>query len=357
MKRNLLFAALVSAMVGLPAASSYALDPGCAPEVMDLLTNQADAVRARNRAYEREIINRPESTLYLTCFDQSLAYSARLGYIFSDNVSPNPPPANTVVFTAALDYPDWGAQHPLVIDLRNVLSKPLDNELANNFLPPWTPPNALSQLVTSINPILNAIKNFQTNEPASPTASPKDYVDLVKQIDDLVTSFPTIAWDDLPAAMDKYNQLITDLNNLITAIDNNRKAKLQPLLTQLQNAVKAVNLNTCTNIDDAWNDPHNIAPTSKFYPPEGKYYPLTPYLTLDEVLNAPTSPPAQATPEFVKELQNATDSQLLNNALGDLTGPLSQPGQSDIWPIAPRFPATALTTDIISQMCAQPPCQ
>ncbi len=101
MKRFFLFALLISALIGLPVTASYGqavLDPGCSPDVFTLLGHQADAVRARNRAYEREILNRQQSTLYLTCFDQALVLSSRLGYIFSDNVPADPPPENTIVF-------------------------------------------------------------------------------------------------------------------------------------------------------------------------------------------------------------------------------------------------------------------
>ena len=83
MKRILLFSLLVFSALGLSATASYAgltqpeMDPGCDVKVMNLLVDQSNAIRARQRAYEREIFNREPSTLFLTCYDQALQAEAK----------------------------------------------------------------------------------------------------------------------------------------------------------------------------------------------------------------------------------------------------------------------------------------
>ena len=394
MKRIFLFVLLISAVLGLPVTAGYAqqaLDPGCSQEMMNVLQDQADAVRARNRAYEREILNREPSTLYLTCFDQAMVLSSRLGYIFSDNVPANPPPANTVVFTdgpngtvppgagaapGTLAFPGWGARHLLALDLDTVVSPELDNELTNNFLPPWTQANnQLTQLVTTLQPIITQIINFQTGADANNETL---YIALVMKIDALVNSFPTLALPALPAAEAKYTADIALLNALITTIESLRQTNMGKYLASLKEAVFDPTM-PCTNMDDLWNGAKNFADpnTTDFIPPEGNYYPLSPYFTLADLLNnggqaaqpffvlapglvlpqkspvaAQVPPPNNATLDFYQELK--TDSPILNQALSDLSTqgapPFAAPGNSTLWPLPPVFTPGSNALAIIKQM-------
>lgn len=358
MKRIILFTMLVYAVCGLSVTASYAqltqaqMDPGCNVDVMNLLVDQANAIRVRDRAYEREILNREESTLYLTCFDQALALSARLGYIFSDNINPDPPPANTVAFTDPIAYPDWGATHSLAVDMDTVISPELDGYLGNkvpapanfNFLPPWTTPNALTQLVNTITPLLNNIKNFQAGQDKTNVDA---YIAMVKQIEALVNSFPNIAWDKLGDAETQYGDLIKQLADLITKVDTDRKANMGNWLGQIQKAITQTTTMDCTKMDDMW-DTYNA--NSQFYPPEGTtYYPMTPYYSLMDFLNVPASPPA--TQDFVQQLGFGNNPAILKQALNDLTkGPLAGPGNSAIWPGLPVIVPGATALDIIQKM-------
>ncbi|MBU6476016.1 MAG: hypothetical protein KGQ70_08625, partial [Alphaproteobacteria bacterium] len=68
MKKLRLFILVMFAVTGLSgyaaaqsSSSSSNLDPGCDPEMMTILTDQANAVRARDKAYEMEIISREPS--------------------------------------------------------------------------------------------------------------------------------------------------------------------------------------------------------------------------------------------------------------------------------------------------------
>jgi hypothetical protein len=344
MKKILLIAALASAVLGLSATASHALEPGCSDQFMPLLQHQADAMRARNRAYEREIINREESTLYLTCFDQAMALSARLGYIFSDNVPADPPPANTFVFTAPLAFPDWGAQQLLALDLNDVITPVLDNEMLN-FLPPWVTPNSLTVLANQLKPTIAAIKAFQTNE-AVAGGLLDQYIKLVKQIDKLVGTFVSVSSAKLPGLMNQYLALTKQLDTLVKNIIKARDNALTPLLAKLKSTVFAANMN-CTRLDDLWNKDNHT--TSEYYPPEGAYFPMTPYYSLKDFL---TPNPPGATPVFLSELATATDAPILQTALGDLTNLLDAPGQlpQNLWPLPPTITPGMSTLQIIQQM-------
>ncbi len=347
MKKILFLSLLASAVLGLSATAGYALEPGCSPDFMPLLQHQADAIRARDRAYEREIINRQESTMYLTCFDQALVLSARLGYIFSDNVQADPPPANTFVFTAPLAYPDWGAQEMLAIDLDTVVSPVLDNEMLN-FLPPWVVPNSLTLLANSLKPTIALIKAFQDGEApilGVPTvANTTTYLGLVLTIDRLIGTFAGAAASALPGKMAQYLALVKQLDIMVNNIEKNRNRVLSPLLAKLKTTVFAANMN-CTRMDDLWNKDNHT--TSEFYPPEGDYFTMTPYYSLEDFL---TPNPPGATPVFLYELATATDNPVLSTALADLTTMLAAPGPLATWPPTPVIPATATTKDIIGQM-------
>jgi len=379
MKKIALFLATVCASVSLAAVSVQAaplsqdkMDPGCSVDVMKLLINQANAVRSRNRAYAREILNRQESTLYLTCFDQAMVLSAKLGFMFSDNVIGNPPPANTVVFTEALAYPDWGATHQLAVDIDKVVSPFLDDFLQNNFLPPWSNANnRISALADNIKTWLDEIKQFQDDEKNGPPPNlVAQYLKRVKDIEDLVNSFPNMAWDELPDGLQQYNDLIDGLEQLIQDIRDQRQngnsehpLGVGELLDRIKNAIMNTQMN-CTRLDDIWNK-RNAA--SQFYPPEGQdYYPLTPYFTMEELLNwsntatpftwnatltLPCPPTGPATDEWCAEFATTTqDRNVLQQALDDLMGPLSKPGQSPIWPDPPIIWPGATEEDIINLM-------
>ena len=394
MKRAFLFTLLVSTVLCLSAVACYAapppLDAGCDPAVMTLLQDQADAVRARNRAYEREIIDREQSTLYLTCFDQAMVLSSRLGYIFSDVIPgvdaahPAPPPANVIAFTAGAGgtvppgappgsgtvlYPDWGAQRTLAGDLNSVISPVLNGELSApvaapamfNFLPPLPNPNALETLNAALAGFINSINIFQTGVDATdPVASESTYIALVSQIDTLVQGLPSALWTDLPADNTLYDTLTAKLTDMIKTIVDRRNAQMGTWLAGIKNAIMTANFNPpCTRLDDMWdNYTQAQAQSAGFFPSEGTlYFPLTPYYTLAEILAVPANQPYAAPANFfTRELQQTTDSAILAQALADLSGPLSQPQAGPpwpagtVWPAPPQFAPTDVALDIIKQM-------
>jgi len=377
----------MSVAVGLPVTAVYAqtTEPGCNPQMWGYLEDQANATRARNKAYEREILNRQQSTLYLTCFDQAMALSAKLGVIFSDNITPAPPPANTTVFPGVV-YPDWGAAQPtLAIDLNNVVNPVFDNWLIGgppavpapalfNFLPQWleqTPvqlTNQLTVLATAEEAIIASIAAFQVTDAANVAAT---YTSLVSTINTFVQGLPIVPIQNLPPDVTQYQVYTTQLSLAVTSIEGSRTAGMTSLLASLASTVAAFPY-TCTRTDDLWQqlDPaYDVTKPGVFYPPAGMntsgspiYYPFSPYYSLMDFLGASGTPPSQATtqtpqwqstgtPDFIQEMENTTDNAALNQALKDLTGPFwMSSGSNAIWPAPPNFSSVFLAQDIINQM-------
>lgn len=355
-RRPLFFALLLLALTGLPVTAVHALDPGCSPDVMKLLQSQADAIRARNRAYAMETLQRDNSTLYLTCFDQTMALGSRLGLIFSDRAPADARPANTVVWTGDILYPDWGLKHLLAVDLNTVVTPALDNQL-KNFNPDPVVPNVLTNLVkNTLQPFLDQIQVFLEAEKQSPVVPPAtisvtEVIEAYKYIESVVNSYPSVTFAELPEKLLQYTGagVAFGVYGPENVALKSRQPYLQPILDKIKDALLNTKYSACTRLDDLWNDPGDKVTTTHYYPPEGKYYALSPYFSLQEILDVPASPPATA--EFVKELNNATDSAILSQALADLTGPLSKPGNGNpVWPAAPTIPAIYGTKDVIEAM-------
>src|SRR5690349_5277663 len=91
MKKQFFMALWVFAAVALSGVAFAETAPSsCSPEVRKMQENNANAARARDAADAHEIIKQPDSTLALTCFDQSIAATSQLGTIFSDKPNPTP---------------------------------------------------------------------------------------------------------------------------------------------------------------------------------------------------------------------------------------------------------------------------
>ncbi|MFH1157966.1 MAG: hypothetical protein V1721_03665, partial [Pseudomonadota bacterium] len=72
MRRAFFPALLVFLLLGLPVTAARAqLAPGCNQQIMDIQMRHSDAVRTRDKAYERQILKHSDPTEGLTCFDQA----------------------------------------------------------------------------------------------------------------------------------------------------------------------------------------------------------------------------------------------------------------------------------------------
>jgi hypothetical protein len=374
MKRIFLFGLLMIFSIGLPVATVQAqqLDPGCSSEMWGYMKDQADLIRSRNKAYEREILHRQQSTLYLTCFDQSMAVSAKLGLIFSDQINPAPPPANTTVFPN-LTYADWGASLPtMAMNLDTIFDTnppaefnnyliggppPIASPARFNFLPEWHEnDNQLTLVAQAQQLILTQIMGWLAGD----QAQAQSYTAAVTAINQFINALPTTPLQGLPQENIAYTTvLIPGLQQLVTTITTARGSIGGPLIAALAGAVTDFQ-DTCTRADDLWDKvdpaygpvyPDPATEPGVFYPPEGQYYTFTPYYTLKDLLsrNQQLQEPwhnAPDTVDFTQELSNATDSAALKQALQDVGDetvqnmqnakePLGKIGNSPLWPQVP----------------------
>lgn len=387
-KRLISLSFFCALFAGLPVSVVYAEtepDPGCSPEMMTVLQHQADAIRARNHAYTIETLNRDNSTLYLTCFDQAVAYSARIGQMFSDRMRLDPLPADTVVWREPqdssgggggprpLDYPDWGLQHSLILDLNKVV-RPIMDEIAGNFRPQPEGLSNTQKLAKAVKEKIDEVKRFQDRESArnaNPPSPQTVYNQLIRRIDDLVTGFPDTPWPELPGRMNQYDALMQAAGAVVAAIVRSRRDVLIPIFygpnwqfgqaptgginglitgvipTNPDSRLAAeIDLDNCHRLDVLWSgeasgnsDPVTGPRGTRFYPPEGEYYALTPYYSLKTILRTPPSSLAGATSDFRNDLSTTNSNTVLATALQDLTtGNLSRPrDENPIWKSSPRF--------------------
>lgn len=80
-------AVLAVAMTLVTLSSASASSVPCPDEFGEIQRNHAEAQAVKDVAMANEIIERPDSVLALSCFDQAMAASAKAGHIFSDRQS------------------------------------------------------------------------------------------------------------------------------------------------------------------------------------------------------------------------------------------------------------------------------
>lgn len=311
MKKILLTAFLGWLLSSAADASAQVLEPGCAPEMMTVLQRHSDAVRVRNRAYEREILYRNESVLALTCFDQALRLSSRLGYIFSDNVPSAPPPPYDAVFGPS-SYPRWGAVDFLSGDLYGVLSLALDAHMGNFPGSDWlsVPPNLLTDFfMTSVVPQIGTI--IAAQDAAAGNIATINA--LIGTIDGLVWSLAYIPTASVPGVI---TSIATERAN-IAAAEAAVAAAYGPIAGALA-AVRAATMGpatnmVCTRMADLWTTGN---PAVSYALIDPGYVVGTPYFDLRQVFSATTP---GALPTFAAELANATNAPILAAALAQMS--------------------------------------
>jgi hypothetical protein len=404
MKRILFSILLGFSIIGLSVTAARAAplvssDPGCSTDFLILLWNQADAVRARNRAYEMEVISQNRSVLELTCFDQTMKLSTRLGYIFSDLIPPPPPipVQNNAVFGSLLAYSGWGAQQLLAKSMNNVMNAPppappygMYDQWIDNF-PPLAPrplpPNALSLLMDPGGAIVTAIQAIITFQNSSVPSALDDnqrvsnVTILTEEVDKLIAGIPKIAASSLGAYMQVIQDKIDLRQTEIAQITALRNAAMPPLLDDIRNAVMGGGAIICNNIStgdpqylpgDLWtngNPVSNFAPASApcparpcmsvcaydtrvcciwgtkpaCPPPDPEYLTGSPYYTLEDLFYRTylTTPPSAGRVFVSQTTLPNMNSLILDMAQADLLL-LSKPGvlidtptQLPIWPEIP----------------------
>lgn len=367
MRKNIFLAAFFSMMLGLSVISSqsFALEPGCPPEVKEAMDRHADAKRIESKAHARQVIKQNDNAPGMTCFDRAMTLTSRLGGIFSD-VSPTGiiPAANESVFGTS-SFPDFGATTKLIKGLDAVVSPTLQGHVTNfadslSAMLGATIAGYMNEFVNStIDPILDSI--------AGPMGTLSGYVaDLNSYYSTLQTamnilgvSMPTVvmtAVAAINAAWSAINSFISGavaaITNAITSIVNTIVDTINSVATSLLAA--ATPAGECSYIAQLWGN--GEAAVANFRSLVGGGVERgTPYFTMADLISGdiPASFPAAVPTDFLtQEIFNDVNQTILTN-LGldfDAGGILSGPGGHAQWPAPPTLAPNTSIADIISQM-------
>lgn len=367
MKKIALFAFLICALLGLSVTSSYALQAGCNPEIYDIQKHHADAMRVRDSAYAHQIVKRNDPALGLTCFDQQMGLTSRLGYIFSDNVTVNPPPPDTAAFGAPLSYPSWGLpgttatdgtlSNLLLVDLHTVITPTLVQTLTN-FLGIGNYSTVLSgaggfldggflgTLMGSLSGPLGQITSIITNAMSMITT----FTTALSTLSNFVSLLPITTPVAVTALIALLQAAAAVVQQLISAFMSFLSSMLAPILAAIKNFIMGPDTsmsgaNACNGIQELWND--NASTTGIESVVGNGIENGTGYFNFQDLVGG--TMPTMGT-DFTGQITGGAGNQgLLTQAMTDLTT-LSAPGGVASWPVPPVFGANATTAAVIGGM-------
>jgi len=357
MRKSFFPALLILILLGLSVTAAQAqLAPGCNQQIMDIQLRHSDAIRTRDKAYERQILKHSDPTSGLTCFDQSMRLTARLGQIFSD-LTPTPPiladsgvgrnfeptwPNAGNPYPYAVVYPDWGVYSLLAIyldtNLTPILIQNLENFVFYLSLPIFT--DVLTSLIPpAIIPVVLPAGDILTNLLALEVIDLNLLLLGPPGIPIPLAVILAIVKPPLPAPM--------------PPMPAAQAAAINGILLQIQDVIMAIApiwTTDCHLIEDIWND--NLPGVGTVVSVEGHGIEEgTPYINLKDFIAGVgvATPPFGL--DFVSELTNITDTAMLANAVLDLVDLLA-PGVGGIlsWPVVPAFPPGTPTAVIIGAM-------
>lgn len=360
---------MFAAMLGLSSAAALAAgDPRCDESMRQALEDNARVMQVRDAAMAHEIITPPEPSAGLTCMDQAVGVTGRLGNIFSDRHDDPVPPANTVVFTPPLAYPDWGAGDFLVTQLNSSIMPMLGSHLGNNFagtvsalLGATTISSKVTDLIGKvtgtindiaskingfsgqINGIMNAINTIQTIAKALNLPLPSPVI------------IGTVA--ALEAA-----QKVAD--QLMKALQSAMNAAIQPLIGQVMGEIMAPAQDIdCQNISKLWTGEASSSASSSSSSSgtgtgtgTGKIQSITgagpnmgaPFVSLGQITSGSFGNGGVG---YMSQLQSGENMDILDRALNNLTGgALSGPGAMPSWKPAPNLGPNVRMQDVLSAM-------
>lgn len=322
------------------------------PAICQAMQDQSDAVQVRDRALAGGIITRPEPTAGLSCMDQAMGVTGRLGNIFSDRHDDAVPPANTVVFTPELAYPDWGAGDFLVRNLNDAITPMLTSHLGSNFdgvLGAVIGTTAISSKFTDmitgitgtiddiasqingfsgqINSILSAINTIQT---------------LAKALN-LPLPSPVII--GAVAALEAAQQVA---DQLMSALQRAMNAAIQPLIGQVMGEIMAPAADMdCNNIDRLWNGAED-APGLQSIAASGASQ-NTPFMSISALASGNNLSGIGG--GMMSQLQTGSNLDIIQRAYRNMMdGAISEPGRTPSWRAAPIIPVGATARDVVLQM-------
>jgi hypothetical protein len=386
MKRSLLIFGFMSLMMALTFVSVgvHAADipadcpPGCdcPPNtngdgtfdgVLGAQEAYGDAERMRDKGEAQEVIKQNDNGPGMTCFDQALGVTAKLGNIFSDKVPANMPAEVRAVYGNS-QYSAADIITPtLAENLKKVMTGPDGNngllqKHTANFIASKSaafgavaPLSYMSTLTgsmqTQVNTILDnaGITGTLTNFQASLNALDNFWdSDIVSAISGLATAF------GLTQIVNTINSINTTLGNIDNTLNSIRAAlsgAINLILGSVfQNILNQDNMSdgsgACDRISKLWG---GIAGTfDKAITGVGNDK-GAPYFTIKEMIDN-TLPPGMGDDIVQALLTDEAVANRLRDALD--VGALAGPGQSPTWPDVPPvvFNPNASLQDIIDAM-------
>lgn len=346
MKKFPFIALLVFLAFGLPATAVFALDPACDPQFAQIQREHADAMRARNKAYATQIIKKPDTAQGLTCFDQSLRNTSRLGLIFSDRITV-PLPANTQIYNAPLAFPNFGIDNLLATEL-DMLVSPVLSSFLGNFT------GTLSEILgTSIGSALTSFVSALSGNLSAVTSGLSGVMSTVSTVTSAVSTLNNLVRVVLPSTPPIGVPVVTGLISAARSALNSAMSGFQSLMSgAISGPLAAIagmllgpgaDMN-CNRMPTLWNDYNPSAGAASII---GNGIELgTPYVNLGDFLSSVST--GMGT-DYLDSLTGATSSNAITQAAAGLLR-LNAPGGIPSWKTPPVFAPNASTASIISGM-------
>lgn len=377
--------------------------PGCSCRFYDAVERHADAVRVRNKAYDRQMTKQPDNTMGMNCYDRALVVSSRQGQIFSDTApAATYPPANYKAWdpsgavsqkvyddSAGIgDNPRTGQSKVLSSQYQVVFSKE-----AQNHASPQNFKDTLSQwlgatIMSFLDGFMGAITGIIAGIAAQIVGIINEFNNLLSSINNILNLIDILG-GALPAivatTVAAIQAIWSTISSTIISAVNTIQSTINGLMTSLRNMIMdAINGffpsvapgdDPCARIKRLWN-PSSISGqilallgAVGFRPMEGGGIEQgAPYFDFNSLLTGAIKDPfgtaisIAAATDLTDEIGNLANQPILNAALADLTagGLLNArqaPGAGVIWPTIPAgvidtsaFTAPQDVTNIATQL-------
>lgn len=360
LKKSLAIALFAGALSLFAASAAHAQAAGCntgaggGPSFFQMQSNHADAMRVRSRGYSRGMIKRNDPTGGLTCLDQAMGITARLGGIFSDVMPTVTGIANTSVFTGGTGTGASIANNyvnNLLVNNLNTMITPTLNQFLGNFgggiggLLGTTVGNFLNTIMGPINGALTGITTYV----GSITGTVTTIMNTINQIqaiaNQLGIALPQAVVLAITTALRGFQAAVNAAISTLTAA---MSAAIKGILNAIMANLTASTNMQCDRVQNFWNSRGNTpAAPGGFRSIEGSgIQEGTPFFSTRQLLSGATG----AANDMADELDNATNQTVLNAAMNDLTTNLNGPCTLRSWKTAPVIPANTTLGGVIALM-------
>ncbi len=354
MKTFPLIALLVFVIFGLSTTAAFAFNPSCDPEYRKVQQDHADGQRARNKAYGTQVIKKPDPSGGLTCFDQALKTTSRLGTIFSDVVTiPRPP--NLTVFNpvGGVAFPRFGFEDLLSRGLLSVELDQLVTPVFSGFLGNFT--GTLSEMLgTTIGTALSGFVGLLSDGIGGIMSGVSDAMSSISTVTSAIARVTNLVRIVLPGtppiAVPGVVGLIGAARGALDSLMGSFQSGLSGVVSGFLGNITGITMGPqadiidCDRMGDLWND-YNPAAGAHSIIGDGIEM-GTPYFYNEEFLYGDV---IGAGADFMRSLESATSSTAITKAAASLML-LGAPGGIPSWKQAPTFSYAATTEEIISAM-------